>query len=212
MQPPVECIHPSWLPLFRRQSSLLTEIFSPLSEAEITPRKEQIFRAFENPLESVRVVIFGQDPYPGPGVADGLAFSSSADQPLPASLRNIFKEYESDTGLPAPKIADLTKWSNSGVMLLNRALTTAEGERNAHLRNGWRLFTDDVAEILGERDVVAILWGNNARELAPYFRHRVESVHPSPLSARKGFFSSRPFSESNRILRELGKEPINWSL
>lgn len=212
MQPPVERIHPSWLPLFQRQSSVLMEIFSPLSEAEITPRKEQIFRAFENPLESVRVVIFGQDPYPGPGVADGLAFSSPAERPIPASLRNIFKEYESDTGLSAPKIADLTKWSESGVMLLNRALTTAEGERNAHLRNGWRIFTNDVAEILGNRNVVAILWGSNARELAPYFRHRIESVHPSPLSARKGFFSSRPFSESNRILKELGKEPINWSL
>lgn len=212
MQPPVERIHPSWMPLFQRQISLLTEIFSPLSEAEIAPRKEQIFRAFENPLESVRVVIFGQDPYPGPGVADGLAFSSPAAQPIPASLRNIFKEYESDTGLPAPRTPDLTKWSISGVMLLNRALTTAEGERNAHLRNGWRLFTDDVAEILGERDVVAILWGNNARELAPFFRHHIESAHPSPLSARRGFFSSRPFSECNRILRELGKEPINWSL
>lgn len=212
MQLPIERVHASWLPLFNRESELLTTIFASFSSESITPGKERIFRAFEYPLPDVRVVIFGQDPYPGEGVADGLAFSSFPELPVPASLRNIFKEYESDLGLPVPKSPDLTKWSKSGVMLLNRSLSTTEGERNAHLKNGWRKFTDEVARVLAERDVVAILWGNNARELTSIFEYRIESAHPSPLSAHRGFFSSRPFTEVNRMLMDLGRTPIDWTL
>lgn len=212
MQLPIGRVHASWLPLFNRESDLLTTIFASIGSESLTPTQDRIFRAFEYPLADIRVVIFGQDPYPGSGVADGLAFSSFPNQPIPASLRNIFREYESDVGVPAPKSPDLSKWSKQGVMLLNRSLTTTEGERNAHLKNGWRKFTDEVARVLAERDVVAILWGNNARELAPIFKYRIESAHPSPLSAYRGFFSSRPFTETNRLLVDLGRTPIDWSL
>lgn len=212
MELPLSKVHPSWLPLFHAHQSELEEIFAQLYLESITPSIEKIFRAFEVPLESVKVVIFGQDPYPGVDVADGLAFSSPASEPIPASLKNIFKEYHSDLGYPVPTSPDLSRWSNSGVMLLNRTLTTVPGERNAHLKTGWRSFTLDVAKMLGTQDVVAILWGNYARELASLFRYRIESAHPSPLSARLGFFGSQPFSRANKFLHELGRDPINWKL
>jgi uracil-DNA glycosylase len=182
-----------------------------LEGEQIAPARESIFRAFTFPLDNLRVLILGQDPYPGVGVADGLAFSSST-LPIPASLRNIFKEYSEDLGLPLPKSADLTSWADRGVLLLNRTLTTSIGERNAHISHGWSSFTFSVAQFLAERQIVAILWGANARELAPLFSHRIESAHPSPLSARRGFFGSKPFSKANEILIELGREPINWKL
>jgi uracil-DNA glycosylase len=212
MQLPIERVDPSWDPLFVEQQAALIEIFQSLVSVRHTPPRERIFRAFEYPLEDVRVVIFGQDPYPSPGVADGLAFSSLPDQRIPASLRNVFKELHDDLGVPSPETPDLTAWSRSGVMLLNRTLTTAEGERNAHLMNGWRSFTDAAANLLAAQNVVAILWGNNARELAPLFKNRIESAHPSPLSAHRGFFGSRPFSTANRLLQESGRDPINWSI
>lgn len=212
MQLPIERVDPSWDPLFVEQQTALLEIFQSLASVMHTPPRERIFRAFAYPLKDVRVVIFGQDPYPGPGVADGLAFSSLPDQPIPASLRNVFKELNDDIGIDSPLTPDLTSWSRSGVMLLNRTLTTVEGERNAHLNNGWRSFTDAAAKLLAARNVVAILWGNNARELAPLFKNRIESAHPSPLSAHRGFFGSRPFSTANRLLQESGREPINWSI
>ncbi len=212
MQLPVERVDPSWNQLFVEQHSKLLEIFQSLDSVVYTPPRERIFRAFEYPLQDVRVVIFGQDPYPGPGVADGLAFSSLPDQRVPASLRNIFKELHDDVGVTSPVKPDLTSWSKSGVMLLNRTLTTTEGERNAHLNNGWRSFTDAAATLLAAQNVVAILWGNNARELAPLFKNRIESAHPIPLSAHRGFFGSRPFSTANRLLQESGREPINWSI
>ena len=179
--------------------------------ADHAPARADIFRAFTLPLHEVKAVIFGQDPYPGEGVADGLAFSTRGEK-IPASLRNIFKEYADDLGLPVPKNGDLTVWHHNGVLLLNRTLTTVTGERNAHYGAGWSAFTSDVAKVLGQLDTVAILWGANARELAPYFKWKIESVHPSPLSARNGFFGSKPFSSANTILRELGRTPIDWSL
>jgi uracil-DNA glycosylase len=157
------------------------------------------------------VLILGQDPYPGEGVADGLAFSSAREK-VPASLRNIFIEYSSDLGLPAPMSPDLSKWSERGVLLLNRTLTTTVGERNAHVSIGWRNFTYSVAEFLAQRDVIAILWGNGARELADLFDKKIESVHPSPLSARRGFFGSEPFSRANELLESAGREPIDWQI
>lgn len=212
MKPPISKIHHSWLPIFDQNSELFAGIFSELNTHNLVPSAEQIFRAFEAPLDSIRVVIFGQDPYPGRDVADGLAFSSPENKPIPASLRNIFKEYHSDLGYPIPHSPDLARWSKSGVMLLNRTLTTTVGERNAHLGQGWSHFTYQVAEILAQRDVVAILWGNYARELSSLFRYKIECVHPSPLSAHRGFFGSRPFTKADQLLEAMGKDPINWLL
>jgi uracil-DNA glycosylase len=209
---PISKVHPSWLPFFAEQEELLIQVFSSIDKANVAPHYERIFRAFEEPLDSFRVVIFGQDPYPGEGVADGLAFSSSPGNAIPASLRNIFKEYQSDLGFNQPSTPDLTPWSTSGVFLLNRTLTTVPGERNAHLQKGWRTFTYEVTKLLGERGVVAILWGNYARELSPLFARRIESVHPSPLSARLGFFGSRPFSGANQLLQANGLREIDWRL
>lgn len=212
MKPPLSGVHKSWLPIFKKNSELLIDIFETLESEDLAPRPEWIFRAFEAPLDSIRVVIFGQDPYPGREVADGLAFSSPKNQPIPASLRNIFKEYHSDLGHPIPSSPELSRWSESGVMLLNRTLTTTVGERNAHLGQGWSHFTSQVAEFLAQRDVVAILWGNYARELSTLFKYKIESVHPSPLSAHRGFFGSRPFTKANQLLAAMGKDPINWLL
>ena len=204
-------VHETWRPFFSPQIPLINGILNQLDFNTIAPSRNEIFRAFTYPLDSVRVLILGQDPYPGVGVADGLAFSSKT-LPIPASLRNIFIEYQSDLGFTVPSSADLTPWAEEGVLLLNRTLTTSIGDRNAHVRKGWSQFTFSVAELLSKRDVVAVLWGNNARELAPLFNYRIESAHPSPLSARRGFFGSKPFSRTNQILIELGREPINWEI
>jgi uracil-DNA glycosylase len=188
-------VHPSWRPFFSQHAQSIDAILSSLDSEAISPPRSDIFRAFIFPLDSVRVLIIGQDPYPGEGVADGLAFSSSAAA-IPASLRNIYKEFSEDLHLPTPKGADLTSWAMNGVLLLNRTLTTAVGERNAHTAKGWSSFTYAVAQFLAAREVVAILWGRNAGELAPLFEYRIESAHPSPLSARRGFFGSKPFSSA----------------
>jgi uracil-DNA glycosylase len=207
----IEEVDPSWRPFFSQHITSINGILGALEGEQIAPARGSIFRAFTFPLDNLRVLILGQDPYPGVGVADGLAFSSST-LPIPASLRNIFKEYSEDLGLPLPQSADLTPWADRGVLLLNRTLTTSIGERNAHKSHGWCDFTFSVAEFLAERQICAILWGANARELAPLFIHRIESAHPSPLSARRGFFGSKPFSNANEILIDLGREPIDWKL
>jgi uracil-DNA glycosylase len=207
----LEEVDPTWRPFFADHIDSIDEILASLEDVEISPAREDIFRAFTFPLDKIRVLILGQDPYPGTGVADGLAFSSP-QAPIPASLRNIYKEYSEDLALPIPKSADLTLWAQRGVLLLNRTLTTSVGERNAHLAKGWSAITLSIAQLLADRGVVAILWGNNARELAPLFKYRVESAHPSPLSARRGFFGSKPFSTANELLMESGQVPINWEL
>ena len=207
----LEEVELTWRPFFADHIDSIDEILESLEDVEISPAREDIFRAFTFPLDSVRVLILGQDPYPGIGVADGLAFSSPA-MPIPASLRNIYKEYSEDLALPIPKGADLTIWAQRGVLLLNRTLTTSVGERNAHLSRGWSVLTLSIAKMLADRGVVAVLWGNNARELAPLFKYRVESAHPSPLSARRGFFGSKPFSSANKFLIEMGRKPIDWKL
>lgn len=201
----------SWRPLFAPFSGSINNLLGSISE-EFAPARGEIFRAFRLPLEEVKVLILGQDPYPGAGVADGLAFSSHQGNPIPASLRNIFNEYSEDLQLPIPTSPDLTRWSERGVLLLNRTLTTTVGERNAHLSKGWSTITKAVAEELAQRTVVAILWGNNARELAPIFSTVIESAHPSPLSARRGFFGSKPFTRANELLKVTGREPIDWQL
>ena len=207
----LEEVDPSWQPFFALHIQSINEILSSLDHEDFSPARDNIFRAFTFPLNRVRVLILGQDPYPGHGVADGLAFSSPS-LPIPASLRNIYKEYSEDLALPTPQSADLSLWAQRGVLLLNRTLTTSIGERNAHLARGWSGLTLSIAQLLADREVVAVLWGNNARELAPLFKYRVESAHPSPLSARRGFFGSRPFSSANKLLIESGQEPIDWQL
>jgi len=159
MKLPLDGVDHSWLSLFHEEQSHLESILNSINHVDYLPGFAQIFRAFEQPLPEIKVVIFGQDPYPGEGVADGLAFSSQAGNPIPASLRNIFKEFASDLELSTPASADLSKWAQAGVMLLNRSLTTAIGERNAHHESGWSDFTYKVAQVLAKRDVVAILWG-----------------------------------------------------
>lgn len=203
----------SWHPIFSRHINLIESILQQLDGEEIAPPRNFIFRAFRQPLDNVRVIIVGQDPYPTLNAADGLAFSySSPEEKIPASLRNIYREYSDDLHLPVPNDGDLTRWSENGVLLLNRTLTTLIGERNAHLNLGWKAFTDSVAAELGDRGVIAILWGSHAQELSAFFQESIESVHPSPLSAYRGFFGSKPFSRANEILIAQGKTPINWSL
>ena len=204
-------IHPSWSAVFAPHCDAINQFLDSLHNSVAPPRSE-IFRAFSLPLEQVRAVIVGQDPYPGDGVADGLAFSSRNSSKVPASLRNIFREYSSDLGLPIPDHCDLSAWHNSGVLLLNRTLTTNSGESNAHLGLVWSALTADVAKELGSRRVVAVLWGKNAQELGRFFEDTVESVHPSPLSAHRGFFGSKPFSKVNALLTKRGQKPINWQL
>jgi uracil-DNA glycosylase len=206
-------IHPSWHPLFIGHVDSINRILHSIDNEEVAPSRQNIFRAFQQPLDSVKVLIVGQDPYPAAGVADGLAFSIQHNQEsIPASLRNIFKEYSSDLGLPSPTSGDLSPWSERGVMLLNRSLTTAVGLRNAHSENGWSIVTEEVAKVLGQTDVVAILWGSYAQQLAPFFQFRIETPHPSPLSAYRGFFGSRPFSRTNQMLRDLKRHEIDWRL
>jgi uracil-DNA glycosylase len=201
----------TWRPLFSEYFDLIEETLSSVGD-DISPGRADLFRVFKRSIDEVKVLIVGQDPYPGEGVADGLAFSSPKGNPIPASLRNIFKEYADDLLLPTPSEPDLTPWSDEGVFLLNRTLTTSIGARNVHSSSGWQVLTEAVAVELSQRGVVAILWGNYARSLAPLFSDLIESPHPSPLSARRGFFGSKPFTRANQLLVAKGKSPINWEL
>jgi uracil-DNA glycosylase len=205
-------VHPSWRELFAPHLKTIQEILTEMPDAEFTPARENIFSAFQESLDSVRVVIVGQDPYPQEGDAHGLAFSVRPGRRIPASLRNIFKEYEDDLGFPLPTSGDLTPWSREGVLLLNRVLTTEIGKRNAHHASHWAVVTEDLARHLGESGVVAILWGSSAHTLSKYFRDPILSPHPSPLSAYRGFFGSKPFSKANSILEGRGVQPIDWKL
>ena len=183
------------------------------------PAGENVLRAFTFPFDAVRVLIVGQDPYPTPGHAVGLSFSVAPDvRPIPRSLDNIFKEYATDLGHPAPSTGDLTPWSQRGVMLLNRVLTVRPGTPASHRGKGWEAVTECAIRALVERPqpLVAVLWGRDAATLKPMLTgercRTIESVHPSPLSASRGFFGSRPFSRTNELLTELGAEPIDWQL
>ncbi len=181
------------------------------------PPGPRVLRAFEQPLAAVRVLVVGQDPYPTPGHAVGLSFSVGPEvRPLPPSLVNIFKEYVDDLGLPPPSSGDLAPWAQRGVLLLNRSLSVAPGQPNAHQGRGWEAVSEQAIRALAARGgpLVAILWGRNARGLTPLLGAvpTVESAHPSPLSARGGFFGSRPFSRANTLLVEQGGEPVDWRL
>ncbi|GGM40623.1 uracil-DNA glycosylase [Longimycelium tulufanense] len=181
------------------------------------PAGENVLRAFKQPFDDVRVLIVGQDPYPTPGHAVGLSFSVAPNvNPLPRSLINIFQEYSSDLGYPTPSTGDLTPWAERGVLLLNRALTVAPGRPNSHRGKGWEEVTEQAIRALAARNkpLVAILWGREARNLRPLLDGVpcVESVHPSPMSADRGFFGSRPFSRTNQLLERLGADPVDWKL
>jgi uracil-DNA glycosylase len=205
-------LHPEWQEELQEHKELIEEIDQFVQGCEITPSYDLIFRALNKPIDSTRVVFFGQDPYPKKGHAHGLAFSVDASvTPLPASLRNIFKELKSDVGIDRIK-GDLSDWCEQGVMLINRVLTTDAGQSLAHAQLGWQRVTNSVARVLGDRGVLAVLWGNTALELKNYFRpdHVVSSVHPSPLSAYRGFFGSSPFSQVNAKLVAKGYKEIIW--
>lgn len=185
----------------------------------VYPEMADIWTAFQwTPFSKVKVVILGQDPYHGPGQAHGLSFSVQPGIAIPPSLRNIYKELESDLGIKAPDHGYLKAWAEQGVLLLNSVLTVRTGRAHSHRGKGWEDLTDFMIESLNEADkpIVFILWGNAAKAKRPLInedKHRVlTSVHPSPLSASRGFFGSRPFSKTNALLIESGQSPIDWRL
>ena len=181
------------------------------------PAGANVLRAFAAPMSDVRVLIVGQDPYPTPGHPIGLSFAVERDvRPLPRSLGNIYKELQSDLDIAPAAHGDLSSWANNGVMLLNRVLTVRPGLAGSHRGKGWEAVTEHAIRALVARGtpLVAILWGNDARNLRPLLGDTpvIESVHPSPLSASRGFFGSRPFSRANEQLISLGAEPVNWRI
>lgn len=185
----------------------------------IYPKEENVFQALKlTPLEEVRVVILGQDPYHGENQAQGLAFSVPDDQKLPPSLRNIFKELSDDLGIPSPKKGDLTSWAKQGVLLLNTVLTVEAGKAGSHHNRGWEAFTDEVLKAVNRErnNVVFILWGSPAQKKASLIDESrnlvLRSAHPSPLSSYRGFFGSKPFSKTNEYLRSHGLREIRWDL
>ncbi len=185
----------------------------------IYPDKENIFNALRyTDYKDVKVLILGQDPYHGPKQAHGLCFSVQKGIDKPPSLKNIFKELKSDLGIDEPSHGCLTDWTKQGIMLLNTVLTVRESEPNSHKKLGWTVFTDKIIEKLNERKepVIFILWGNNALEKLPLITNPhhfvLSSVHPSPLSASRGFLGCKHFSKANEILKRLGKDPIDWKI
>jgi uracil-DNA glycosylase len=188
------------------------------AEQVIYPQMEELWTAFKwTPFNEVKVVILGQDPYHGPGQAHGLSFSVQPGVKIPPSLRNMFKELSSDIGCAIPESGTLTGWAQQGVLMLNTVLTVQQGQAHSHRKQGWETFTDEVIRQLSERDkpIVFILWGRPAQEkkkLIDLSRHAViESVHPSPLSASRGFLGSRPYSATNEILETWDEGTIDWS-
>jgi uracil-DNA glycosylase len=181
------------------------------------PSRERVLRAFDTPFDEVRVLIVGQDPYPTPGHPIGLSFAVDPSvRPVPRSLANVYRELHDDLGFAPVPHGDLTSWSSHGVLLLNRVLTVRPGEAASHRRKGWEAVTDQAIRALAGRGspLVAILWGRDALELKPLLGGvpTVESAHPSPLSASRGFFGSKPFSRANALLVEQGGAPIDWRL
>ena len=208
-----EQLHPSWKASLEQSLDLLNEIERRVVRTAFLPKHDLVMRALGRDIDEVKVVIFGQDPYPNPEYPVGLSFSVTRDTAkIPQSLRNILKELSADLGVEQPHHGDLSQWQDQGVLLLNRVLTISAVDKGSHSDLGWQRITDEVAKVLGERDVVAILWGEKASELEKYFKHVIKSAHPSPLSAYKGFLGSKPFSRANDILRELNRSPIDWRL
>ncbi|PQD98623.1 uracil-DNA glycosylase [Mycobacterium sp. EPG1] len=217
-----ELVEPGWARALAPVESQVTQMGEFLREElaaghTYLPAGPNILRAFGFPLEKVRVLIVGQDPYPTPGHAVGLSFSVAPEvRPLPRSLDNIFKEYCEDLGYPKPSTGDLTPWCEQGVMLLNRVLTVRPGAPASHRGKGWEAVTECAIRALVARGtpMVAVLWGRDASTLKPMLGDTatIESPHPSPLSASRGFFGSRPFSRANDLLTTAGAEPVDWRL
>lgn len=217
-----DLVHPTWADALAPAEETVAALGEFL-RAELAsgrgylPAGPHVLRVFERPLDEVRVLIVGQDPYPTPGHAVGLSFSVAPEvRPIPRSLDNIYKELVEDLGVERPSTGDLSPWAEHGVMLLNRVLTVRPGTPASHRGRGWEQVTELAIDALVRRGgpLVAILWGRDARSLAPRLGDvpRVESAHPSPLSARNGFFGSRPFSRANELLVRQGADPIDWSL
>ncbi|MFQ6395074.1 uracil-DNA glycosylase [Nocardia sp. KC 131] len=223
-KPLTEIMDPGWaraLGPVEEQISIMGEFLRAENAAGrgYLPAGENVLRAFQRPFDAVRVLVVGQDPYPTPGHAMGLSFSVAPDvSPVPRSLANIFSEYTKDLGHPTPSCGDLSPWSDQGVLMLNRVLTVSAGQPASHRGKGWEAVTEQAIRALVGRDepLVAILWGKDASTLKPTLAEAevpyIESAHPSPLSASRGFFGSRPFSRVNELLDELGAEPVDWRL
>ncbi|KJK11971.1 uracil-DNA glycosylase [Terrabacter sp. 28] len=221
-RPLSQLVHPTWVPALEPVADTISRLGEFL-RAEVAagrgylPSGENVLRAFSLPLPDVRVLVVGQDPYPTTGHPVGLSFSVAPDvRPVPRSLQNIYQELGTDLGLPTPANGDLTPWFERGVMLLNRVLTVQPGRSASHQGKGWETVTTQAISALVGRGgpLVAILWGRQAQSLAPMLGSvpRIESAHPSPLSARSGFFGSRPFSRTNDLLAQQGAPPIDWRL
>lgn len=220
MKPLAEIIDPGWAaaltpvePQIRKMGQFLRE------QPAYLPAGDDVLRAFTYSFESAEVLIVGQDPYPTPGHPIGLCFAVAPDvRPLPPSLVNIYRELVDDLGVPMPGNGDLRPWAQRGVVLLNRVLTVAPGRPASHRGKGWEPITAFAIEALArrERPLVAILWGRDAQSLAPMLSEHgvpvISSPHPSPLSAHRGFFGSRPFSRANEALVALGGQPVDWQL
>jgi uracil-DNA glycosylase len=215
----------TWSELIREESmkpyyqELQSFLQAEREKFQIYPPSSEVFTAFElTPLEKVKVVILGQDPYHGPGQAHGLAFSVKPGVKIPPSLVNIFKELEADLGMKPPSHGNLVAWAKEGVLLLNTVLTVRAGVAGSHHGRGWEIFTDRVIEVLSEqkKNLVFILWGGPSQKKASRVNmdhhHLIISPHPSPLSSYRGFFGSKPFSRTNNFLSERGLAPVNWQL
>jgi uracil-DNA glycosylase len=217
-----ELVTPDWAEALAGQAPTLTKLGQFLRAESAAgrgylPRGDLILRAFTMPMTSVRVLIVGQDPYPTPGHAVGLAFSVDARvRPLPRSLANLYQELSDDLGVPVPPHGDLSAWAKRGVLLLNRSLTVQPGVPGSHRGRGWEQITGAAIAALVQRGgpLVAILWGRDAQSLRSALDGFpvIASPHPSPLSAARGFFGSRPFSRANQLLVDQGADPIDWSL
>jgi uracil-DNA glycosylase len=215
-------IHPSWAPALGPVAPVLAGLAGFLATEEAAgrgflPAAGHVLRAFGQPLDDVRVLVVGQDPYPTPGHAVGLSFAvDAAVRPLPGSLRNIYAELSADTGLPTPSNGDLSPWAGRGVLLLNRVLTVRPGLAGSHRGRGWEHVTAQAVRAVARRGgpLVAVLWGRQAQTLRPLLEGVavVESAHPSPLSAARGFLGSRPFSRVDELLAAQGAAPVDWSL
>lgn len=221
-RPLADLVHPGWVPILEPVASAITGMGAFL-RGEIAagrgylPSGDRILRAFTTDPDSIRVLILGQDPYPTPGHAVGLSFSVAPDvHPLPRSLTNIFTEYCADLGAARPASGDLTPWQRQGVLLLNRVLTVQPGKPGSHRGRGWEAITQAAVTGLVARDrpLVAVLWGRDAQGARAFLADVpvITSAHPSPMSADRGFFGSRPFSRVNALLEQQGASPVDWTL
>ncbi|MDO5031499.1 uracil-DNA glycosylase [Corynebacterium sp.] len=208
-------VHPSWWPVLGPAvEDYLPGIEEKLEGQDFLPAAEDVFRAFSLPLNKVRVLIVGQDPYPTPGHAMGMSFSTKPGVPAPRSLVNIYAELESDLGLGGREDGDLRAWADQGVLLLNRVLTVSPGKAGSHRGVGWQKITEAAIRALNAFPIVAILWGRDAQACTKFLPN-VEclcSPHPSPLSAHRGFFGSKPFSRANEALVRRGAQEVDWHL